>query len=115
MSSNRSQPVTTVMSSSLHLAGPTARRPGKKTASERHSLPSYTVHTIVNAVHSQTVPEANMARRQQAAVEDAGSRALWFIPPAGDENRRRSLTPERVVAEALPVISTTAVDAFSIR
>src|SRR5256885_13576723 len=101
MSSNRSQPVTTVMSSSLHLAGPEARRPGKKTASERHSLPSYTVHTIVNVVHSQTFPEANMARRQQAAVEDAGSRALWVIPPPRDENRRRSLTPAPVLAQGL--------------
>ena len=56
-----------------------------------------------------------MARRQQAAVEDAGSRALWFIPPAGDENRRRSLTREQVVAEALTVISTDGVEALSMR
>ncbi len=34
-----------------------------------------------------------MARRQQAAVDDAGSRALWFIPPAGDENRRTGAAP----------------------
>src|SRR5256885_16551159 len=106
MSSNRSQPVTTVMSSSLHLAGPTARRPGKKTASERHSLPSYTVHTIVNAVHSQTVPEANMARRQQAAVEDAGPPPPGFIPPPGGENRRPPPTPQPGVAQALTRLST---------
>jgi AcrR family transcriptional regulator len=56
-----------------------------------------------------------MARRQQAAVDDAGSRALWFIPPAGDENRRRSLTREQVVAEALTVIGTDGVEALSMR
>src|SRR6266545_4904528 len=115
MSSNRSQPVTTVMSSSLasgRTGGPAARQ---ETASERHSLPSYTVHTTVNAVHSQTFPEADMARRQQAAVEDAGSRPLWFIAPAGDENRRRSLTREHVVTEALTVISTDGVEALSMR
>ncbi len=56
-----------------------------------------------------------MARRQQAAVDDAGSRALWFIPPAGDENRRRSLTREHVVTEALTVISTDGVEALSMR
>jgi AcrR family transcriptional regulator len=56
-----------------------------------------------------------MARRQQPAVDDAGSRALWFIPPAGDENRRRSLTREQVVAEALTVISTDGVEALSMR
>jgi AcrR family transcriptional regulator len=56
-----------------------------------------------------------MARRQQAGVEDAGPRPLWFIPPAGNENRRRSLTREQVVAEALTVISTDGVDALSMR
>jgi AcrR family transcriptional regulator len=56
-----------------------------------------------------------MARRQQAVVEDAGSRPLWFIPPTGDENRRRSLTREQVVAEALIVIGADGVDALSMR
>jgi len=56
-----------------------------------------------------------MARRPQATVDDAGSRALWFIPPASDENRRRSLTREQVVAEALTVISTDGVEALSMR
>jgi AcrR family transcriptional regulator len=69
----------------------------------------------VNAVHSQTFPEANVAQLQQATDDDAGSRPLWFIPPAGQENRRRSLTRQHVVAEALTIISTDGVDALSMR
>jgi AcrR family transcriptional regulator len=53
--------------------------------------------------------------RRQAAVDDPGSRPVWFIPPVGEENRRRSLTREQVVAEALTVISTDGVDAVSMR
>ena len=56
-----------------------------------------------------------MAQRQQPAVDDALARPLWFIPPAGDENRRRSLTREQVVAEALAVIGADGVDALSMR
>jgi AcrR family transcriptional regulator len=56
-----------------------------------------------------------MAQRQQAAADDAGSRPPWFIPPTGDENRRRALTREQVVAEALTVISTDGVGALSMR
>jgi AcrR family transcriptional regulator len=55
-----------------------------------------------------------MAERRQAA-DDAGTRALWFAPPDGEENRRRALTRERVVAEALAIISTDGVDALSMR
>jgi len=69
----------------------------------------------VNAVHSQTFLEANVAQRQQPAVDDAGTRPPWFIPPAGEENRRRALTRERVVAEALTVIGADGVDALSMR
>ncbi len=50
-----------------------------------------------------------------AAAADAGSRPLWFTPPAGDEDRRRTLTRERVVAEALTVIAADGVDALSMR
>jgi AcrR family transcriptional regulator len=56
-----------------------------------------------------------VAQRRHAAVDDAGSRPLWFIPPAGDENRRRALTREQVVAEALSVIAADGVDALSMR
>jgi AcrR family transcriptional regulator len=69
----------------------------------------------VNGVHSQSVPEVGIVRRQQPAVADARARPLWFIPPAGDENRRRSLTREQVVAEALAVIGADGVDALSMR
>jgi AcrR family transcriptional regulator len=56
-----------------------------------------------------------VAQQGQAAVDDAGSRQLWFIPPTGEQNRRRTLTREHVIAEALTVISTQGVDALSMR
>jgi AcrR family transcriptional regulator len=56
-----------------------------------------------------------MARRQQPAVDDAPARPLWFIPPTGDENRRRSLTREHVVTEALTLIGADGVAALSMR
>jgi AcrR family transcriptional regulator len=40
---------------------------------------------------------------------------LWFSPPGDGEARRRALTRERVVAEALAVISADGVDALSMR
>jgi AcrR family transcriptional regulator len=59
--------------------------------------------------------EGTMAQRQRAAADDASSHPLWFIPPAGAENRRRALTREHVVAEALAIIGTHGVDALSMR
>jgi AcrR family transcriptional regulator len=58
-----------------------------------------------------------MAQRHQRAGADPGPRALWFNPPGGDEDedRRRALTRERVVAEALTVIGADGVDALSMR
>lgn len=56
-----------------------------------------------------------MTQRRQAAADDVGSRPLWFSPPAGEENRRRALTRDRVVAEALTVISADGVDRLSMR
>jgi TetR/AcrR family tetracycline transcriptional repressor len=50
-----------------------------------------------------------------AAADDAGPHPLWFTPPAGDEDRRRTLTRERVVAEALTVIAAHGVDGLSMR
>ena len=53
--------------------------------SERHSLPSYTVHCTVNAVHSQTLSGGERGASDDApAADDADSRPLWFIPPAGE-------------------------------
>ena len=50
---------------------------------------------------------------QQA--EDADTRALWFNPPDNGESSRPALTRERVVAEALTVISTDGAQALSMR
>jgi TetR/AcrR family transcriptional regulator, tetracycline repressor protein len=46
---------------------------------------------------------------------DAGTRSLWFNPPDDRESVRRALTRERVVAEALAVISTDGAQALSMR
>jgi AcrR family transcriptional regulator len=74
----------------------------------------------VYGVHSQAQRldenlEGNMADRLHAAAAGAVSRPLWFSPPDGDGSRRRWLTRERVVAEALAVIGTDGVDALSMR
>ena len=50
---------------------------------------------------------------QQAA--GAGDSSLWFSPPDGEESRRRALTRERVVAEALAVIAADGAGALSMR
>ena len=55
-----------------------------------------------------------MADSWQAAAS-AGQRPLWFITPDDAEARRHALTRERVVAEALTVISADGVDAPSVR
>jgi AcrR family transcriptional regulator len=55
-----------------------------------------------------------MVNRPQAAA-DAGPRLLWFSPPDAGEKPRRALTRERVVAEALTVISTDGAGALSMR
>jgi AcrR family transcriptional regulator len=68
----------------------------------------------VIAVHCQTYEaEANVAK--QEAVDDAVPPPLWFAPPVDDRDRRRTLTRERVVAEALTVIGADGVDALSMR
>jgi TetR/AcrR family tetracycline transcriptional repressor len=55
-----------------------------------------------------------MPKPQQAAVSP-GDHELWFSPPDGEEIRRRALTRERVVAEALAVIATDGAAALSMR
>jgi len=55
-----------------------------------------------------------MADRSNAAAT-AGRPALWFGTPDSDETRRRALTRERVVAEALTVIGAAGADALSMR
>jgi len=49
------------------------------------------------------------------AAAAAGSHPLWFTPPAGDGDRRRTLTRERLVAEALTVIAAHGVDGLTMR
>jgi len=56
-----------------------------------------------------------MPRQRQAAADDAGTRPLWFTPPGGEQNRRPVLTRDRVVAEALAVISAGGAAALSMR
>ena len=56
-----------------------------------------------------------MARRPDPADADADSRPLWFSAPFNEEERRRTLTRDRVVAEALAVIGAHGVDALSMR
>ncbi len=56
-----------------------------------------------------------MAKRRQATTVDASASRLWFSPPFGDEERRSTLTRERVVAEAVTVIGAHGVDALSMR
>jgi len=48
-------------------------------------------------------------------TDAAGSHQLWFTPPVVDQDRRRALTRERLVAEALSVIAADGVDALSMR
>src|SRR4249919_177395 len=55
-----------------------------------------------------------MADQRQAAGDPA-PHPLWFSPPDRDESHRRALTRQRVVAEALAVISADGVEALSMR
>ncbi len=55
-----------------------------------------------------------MARPRQTGA-DASQHALWFSPPDAEESRRRALTRERVVAEALTVIAADGAGALSMR
>ena len=55
-----------------------------------------------------------MANPQQPAA-DADEQSLWFSPPDGEQSRRRALTRERVVAEALTIIAADGAGALSMR
>jgi AcrR family transcriptional regulator len=50
-----------------------------------------------------------------AATTDGRARSLWFDPPSDDQDRRRQLTRERVVEEALAVIAQDGVEALTMR
>ena len=50
-----------------------------------------------------------------AVAADGPARSLWFDPPSDDQDRRRQLTRERVVEEALTVIAQDGVEALTMR
>jgi hypothetical protein len=50
-----------------------------------------------------------------AGQQPADANALWFNPPGDGNGSRRVLTRERVVADALTVISTDGAPALSVR
>ena len=55
-----------------------------------------------------------MANQPQPAGDPA-PHTLWFSPPDRDKSHRRALTRERVIAEALAIISADGVAALSMR
>ena len=55
-----------------------------------------------------------MANQPQPAGDPA-PHPLWFSPPDRDHGPRRALTRQRVIAEALAVISADGVAALSMR
>src|SRR5271170_2822737 len=59
--------------------------------------------------------ESEMSSQRQAAGGDAGAGPLWFNPPGGEESRRRALTRDRVVSEALAIISAHGAATLSMR
>jgi AcrR family transcriptional regulator len=70
---------------------------------------------MVNGVRGQIWCWRNDMAKSQAAGADESGHSLWFTPPVGGRDRRRTLTRERVVAEALTVIGAHGVDALSMR
>jgi AcrR family transcriptional regulator len=52
---------------------------------------------------------------QGPTADGASSRRLWFTPPDQEETHRRTLTRERVVSEALAVISADGLETLSMR
>jgi AcrR family transcriptional regulator len=69
----------------------------------------FTVKPETNACLEEDV------ENERQAADEAGTRRLWFTPPDGEEIRRHTLTRERVVAEALAVISADGVESLSMR
>jgi AcrR family transcriptional regulator len=73
----------------------------------------------VNGVHCQTFVEGDAVGQQQMGTPRrrgaAAPRSLWFNPPDTDEELRRTLTREHVVAEALTLIAQEGVEALTMR
>jgi len=56
-----------------------------------------------------------VAKARNPTATEAVPHSLWFTPPLGDPEPRRTLTRERVVAEAVTIIGADGVDALSMR
>jgi len=63
----------------------------------------------------RTAPSTRGTPASSAAASDGNAGSLWFDPPIDDQDRRRQLTRERVVAEALAVIAQDGVQALTMR
>jgi AcrR family transcriptional regulator len=63
----------------------------------------------------RATPNTPATTASGALATDGGSPSLWFDPPTGDQDRRRQLTRDRVVAEALAVIAHDGVQALTMR
>jgi AcrR family transcriptional regulator len=56
-----------------------------------------------------------MTRPRQSVTGQADESGPWFVPPAGQERRRRVLTRDRLVTEALAILGQDGVNALSMR
>jgi AcrR family transcriptional regulator len=83
-------------------------------------LSSRHVHDNVDSVHSQTSPQEAAVEKQQVAPSarrgsTEAARPLWFGAVEAEEEHRRALTRQRVVAEALTLIAQEGVEALTMR
>jgi AcrR family transcriptional regulator len=60
-------------------------------------------------------PNKRAGSASDAPATDGRSRSLWFDAPMNDQDRRPQLTRQRVVAEALAVISQDGAQALTMR
>jgi AcrR family transcriptional regulator len=67
------------------------------------------------AERAKAPPNKRAGPASDAPATDGGSRSLWFSPPIDDPDRRPQLTRQRVVAEALAVISQDGAQALTMR
>jgi AcrR family transcriptional regulator len=67
------------------------------------------------AQRHRTARSARATSISGVAASDGTTGSLWFDPPVDEQDRRRQLTRERVVAEALAVIAQGGVHALTMR
>jgi AcrR family transcriptional regulator len=60
-------------------------------------------------------PQRTAPSMRATPASDGTAGSLWFDPPVDDQDRRRQLTRERVVTEALAVIAHHGVQALTMR